>query len=258
MQRANVEPAVAGRSGAPDTVAAVGDALRRGVQGTMMGGDPRTASVGEGQGSAQLTALRAKVQRQVDAVSGLREKFPLGSRAHHARTGLTAFREKHGITGLPGLKDRAAVHRDVPPTTLAEEADTVVAALNREFVVYRQPSWVWNWFGVVAGILSFAAVIPQLSQIVERQSACDINMQFIVGNIAVQVLWLIFGLGNRLWLSATFSAVFIAVMTYMLSLKLQYDTPEKCERERLVAHEVEWLRVHPCAENKEGAAPTAE
>lgn len=115
-----------------------------------------------------------------------------------------------------------------PPSSLTERLQNIFSSLHNEYHVYRKPAKIWNIIGVVAAVVSVVAIIPQINQIHERQSACDVSMSFLVGNLVVQCLWCIYSLGNRLWMNAMFTCAFILGIVYMIAIKVHYDAGNAC------------------------------
>ena len=87
---------------------------------------------------------------------------------------------------------------------------------------------IWNVIGIVAGVISIVAMVPQIVVIHERQSACDISHAFLYGNLVVQMLWLTYSIGNKLWINALFAAGFATMVVYMMVVKKQYDAGNAC------------------------------
>jgi uncharacterized protein with PQ loop repeat len=94
--------------------------------------------------------------------------------------------------------------------------------------VDRPKHVVWQVLGLLAGVITLAAVAVQIAQIYSRRSACDLSIWYLVGMVLNQTLWLLYGLGNCLWVNILTSAIGIAVVGWIIGLKAFYDSPTKC------------------------------
>lgn len=90
-------------------------------------------------------------------------------------------------------------------------------------------------FGLFAGILSFIAIMVQIGLIYKRKSACDISMGFIVINVVVQAATFLYGIMNQLRVQIITGAAGMAVVAWLLGLKLTFDGGDKCAQVAQVA-----------------------
>ena len=96
---------------------------------------------------------------------------------------------------------------------------------------------LWNCLGMLAGLLSLIAFIPQIVVIIEHESACDLSMLTLVGLLAVQVLWFAYGWGFQLPVTMLRSFVGILVALFIIVLKDKYDSDGRCELQQQEATE---------------------
>ena len=142
---------------------------------------------------------------------------------HSAHLRLSAFRDKFGLDDAVLRSNEGLQHR----------LPRVLDDLERRFYIYRKPHPWYNFIGIVAGIVSLVAIIPQIAQIVDRQSACDLSMTFLLGTFLVQMLRVWYSFGNKLYLNGFFALATALITFSMVLLKKHYDSDARCAIEAM-------------------------
>lgn len=114
----------------------------------------------------------------------------------------------------------------VPPPPTARDYETYISHFRQNYIVKARTHRIWDWAGVVAGVLTLVAVIMQIVRVYQLRSACAISYYFLIGNLGVQALWLTYGIGNGYWVNILTGSVGVIVIAYMLILKIKYDGNE--------------------------------
>lgn len=119
---------------------------------------------------------------------------------------ISSFAKKHGIQ----------YDSNMDITRLFKDMD-------RELTIYRSPSKVWVFVGVLAAVISLAAIIFQIVQIVETQSAEDISYVYLAGLLIVQILWALYAAAHQVWVSLTSAILGSITIAVIIGLKGHYD-----------------------------------
>ena len=79
-----------------------------------------------------------------------------------------------------------------------------------------------DWVGMAAGMLMTVGMVPQVVRVLERKSAHDISMIYIVTLLAGMALWLSYGLQLWLWPVIYWNAIGLVLGVIILIAKLRW------------------------------------
>lgn len=115
---------------------------------------------------------------------------------------------------------------------MSDQLAQAVENMMDNYTIKPTASYVWTVAGIVAGLITLAAVGFQIAGIIQHESACDLTWEFIILTSVTQTFWLAYSIGNRLAVNTVTSAAGLLVMIAFAGLKYMYDTPEVCNAAR--------------------------
>jgi len=83
----------------------------------------------------------------------------------------------------------------------------------------------WNWIAYLGGLLTFAAIIPQILHVYRKKSAKDLSYTFMFMTILGVSLLLLYAWTNRLKPHIINNSVFLFLYIILLYLKIHYEQP---------------------------------
>lgn len=130
----------------------------------------------------------------------------------------------HGLRRAFGMEP---LQNNVKPHEIAQRIHQDLEG----YTITKKPKKIWNVIGLLAAVISFVGIAVQIDKIHDRESAEDFSYVFLWGTVAVQVLWVIYGIGNGIKLYAVISFVFLLLAVHMLHLKHIYQEQAEGEEE---------------------------
>jgi uncharacterized protein with PQ loop repeat len=167
--------------------------------------------------------------------------------AHTASASSTTMRRPSGWHGADRLSEallmeelRQKMEAAMQPYDAYANSEAQKLEWRREWVkrvtIVKPKHFLWNLMGLLAGIITLAAVSFQIAEIYRRRSACDLSEVYLAGLFVTQAMWAFYGIGNGLWVNTLTSGIGLAVIAWIIGLKAFFDSPSKCSaREEAVA-----------------------
>jgi len=85
----------------------------------------------------------------------------------------------------------------------------------------------YNWIGYTAGVIAIGGLIAQIEVVYQRKSAKDLSYILVISRVLILVLWLWYGVKNKLP-PTLFASITGLILTFiLLGFKIHYDITEK-------------------------------
>lgn len=94
----------------------------------------------------------------------------------------------------------------------------------RELDEINAKTFQWEWVATLATIISNVAVLPQFVIILQRGSACDISFAALLVSLVSSILWLLFGLKNKINATVVNRLIATAGSVLFIVIKLYFDS----------------------------------
>ncbi len=88
--------------------------------------------------------------------------------------------------------------------------------------------------GLIAGLLTTGSFVPQVIRVYKLKSAHDISLLFSLSFVVGTVLWLAYGIQNRLLPVIIWNALGFVFTTALLSAKLAYGRANESNRDHSI------------------------
>ena len=126
-------------------------------------------------------------------------------------------------------KDAKDTTTMLPHSSEADLFDSLAVLLDeKQYHIKVKPHYIYAVLGLVAGLITFVAIMVQIVDIFVHKNACNFVWAFVIGTLLTQTLWFIFGVGMGIWVQMIVSGVGILVGILLLVLKITYGTGDKC------------------------------
>ena len=92
----------------------------------------------------------------------------------------------------------------------------------------QRVSKFYSVIGIIAALVVLPAVVIQISSIVSQKSACSISYWYLAGLWLTNAIWLVYSLGNDIYVSALSFGLAAFITAVIIGLKARYDTDGHC------------------------------